>query len=195
MAQNIERKLLAHIARKYPRPLHEMHAPKPHITERMRKRNAEEKKLFQILSRLPSWGIGRLFTTYDDLRNNAPTFWRLTRVHVDLKSPDMEYGVAWGVKTAEGRNEGYEKELLDANEHIWRLIPKHEEHNYLEYKAQSAETKEVPLYIPLPPLMAELEKQQNPQTASDNMEPMMRLLIKRGVSEKNRQKLADGSLV
>nr|XP_002128788.2 28S ribosomal protein S34, mitochondrial-like isoform X1 [Ciona intestinalis] len=193
MAHKIERKLLAHITKKYPQPLCEMFKTKPNITLNMRTRNKEEKKLFQILSQLPSWGVGRLFTTCDDIIHSAPTFWRITRVHADLKSPNMEYGIAWGIKTLNGRNEGYEKEIQDGNENLWRLIPRHEEESYLEYEPQSAETHQVPLYVPMPPLMAMLESQND--KCGEDQEPMIKLLIKRGIHANQRQKLPDGSVI
>lgn len=47
------------------------------------------------------------------------------------------------------------------NENLWRLIPKHEESAYLDFKPSSKELVEVPLYFPMPPLMSRIEKLNN----------------------------------
>ena len=193
----IERKLLNHIGKLYPKPMHVMlHNPLNILTEMQEKRAQNEKKLIQLLSRLPHWGIGRIVTSFEWERSN-PTFWRITRVHVDHETDNFEYGLVWGVLTTDGRSRYYEESIVDANEHLWRLIPKYEEDYYLNYKPQSKPIKEFPLYVTMPPLMSRIFKMQNSKEKKKvvNDEPMVRYVLERNPKQVIRQKLDDGTLV
>merc|ERR1712002_134805 len=119
----------------------------------------EEKRLFQIISKLPNWGIGRLFVKVTEPPfNGAPNFWRLTGVQVDHSRQDLDYGVAFGIHTERGYCTGYQQEITMANEELWRLVPKIEEKKYLEYEPVETETTELPLYVNYPPLLERMLK-------------------------------------
>ena len=197
MPMGVERRLLNVINKKYPRPLHEMlYDPLLKPTLAMEKRAENEKRLTQLLAHLPHWGIGRIVTTCDVDSKNI-TFWRITRVFVDHQTENFEYGLVWGVFTNKGRCNYYEEEIVDSNEHLWRLVPKYKEDYYVNFKPESQPIKEVPLYVPLPPLMSRIFKMQKSVELKKSVtdEPMVRFLFARTPYQPNRQKLDDGSLV
>lgn len=201
MARNIasiERKLMAHISKKYPEPMSKLlHNPHETPTQKMVERRKNEKKLFQVLNQLPNWGIGRLLVSQDDLYHKEPCFWKITRVSVDHTAPDLDVGVAYGVYTHCGYCEGYEREVDDMNEHLWRLVPKYMESKFTEYKPEEWELKEVPLYVKYPPLLRRMLQAQTAKTSTEEAkkEPMYRMVIKRGPRQKSRQRMDDGTLV
>ncbi|XP_076807919.1 small ribosomal subunit protein mS34-like [Clavelina lepadiformis] len=198
IAAGVERKLMTHVARKYPMPMHKiMQKRLEYPTESMLQRRKNEKRLFQVLSQLPHWGIGRIITTCQWADNSLFTYWRITRVHVDHNTEEYEYGIAWGIQTVDGRSKGYEEEIPDMNEHLWRLIPKYKEDYYLNYQPKTEEIKEIPLYIPTPPLLHQMMKAEKEKQGSEdaNKDFLVRLLINRGRTNLARQRLDDGSLV
>nr|CAB3264008.1 28S ribosomal protein S34, mitochondrial-like [Phallusia mammillata] len=189
----VERKLMDYITKKYRKPPHEIIASPQFnwVPEKVEQRRKTEKRLFQILNQLPHWGIGRLFVSISQPLN----FWKVTRVSVDHESSEMDCGYAWGILTEDGYSVGYEKEMPFVNESCWRLIPKHEESRFLNYRPKSKTTHEVPLYIPVPPLLAVMDKEAHPEMETDDKEPMVRLLIERNKKKSGRQRHPDGTLV
>ena len=197
MKMGVERRLLAYIAKKYPKPLHQvLHDPYKIPTEAMEERAKNENKLIPVLAHLPNWGIGRIVTSVEWQRA-PPTFWRVTRVHVDYGTDNFEHGLVWGVFTARGKCRFYEEEIIDANEHLWRLIPKYKENYYLSYRPVTESVREVPLYVSMPPLLSQMYKahKAKEQHKLCKDEPMIRMLIQRSPNNAARQKLNDGSLV
>ena len=194
----VERQLLAYVAKKYPQPLHKaLHNPYFIPNEGLQLQIKNEKTLIQLLSHLPHWGIGRIVTSLE-WSGMPATFWRITRVHVDYATDGFKYGLVWGVFTDKGRCHYYEEEITAAKKYLWRLIPKHEEQHYINCKPKSKEFNEVPLNVTLPPLLSRMKKVQKSKELGVQVfekEPMVRLLIERGVNNIDRQKLSDGSWV
>lgn len=197
----LDKKLMAAVASKYAKPVNKIFndPTKTMHPEKSLEDRANEKLLFQVLKRLPDWGVGRLLVFKQDLTNfnDDPTYWKITRALVDHDDPELNYGIAWGIFTWKGYCEEYEKEIPRANRHGWRLIPKMEEHLFTDFTPRSKTIKEVPLYFRAPPLMAEMLKADKAKTESlkANEEPMIRLLLTRDRDNIERQKLEDGTLV
>ena len=197
MAIGIERKLLKVIKMKYPKPLHHMlHDPLMIPTLAMEKQAQSEKKLSELLANLPNWGVGRIVTSCFWSRS-TPTFWRITKVFVDHQTDNFNYGLAWGVFTEKGRCRYYEEEVFNANEYMWRLVPRYDEDYFVNYKSESQNVQEVPLYLPLPPLMSCMYKERKSKEQAKTVfdEPMVRLLFERNPHQTYRQKLDNNALV
>lgn len=65
-----------------------------------------ESRLFQLLGRLPLFGIGRLVTRKSWLwQHDEPCYWRLTRVQPDYTAQNLDHGKAWGILTFKGKTE------------------------------------------------------------------------------------------
>lgn len=193
----VERQLLAYIAKKYQQPLHKaLHRPYFIPNESIQLRIKNEKKLIQVLSYVPQWGIGRIVTTMKD-EDKPATFWRITRVHVDYTTDNFFYGLVWGVFTNKGKCNFFEEEIKEADLHMWRLVPKYEEDKYLNYKPESEPFNEIPLHVSLSPLLSRMYKIQKSKELNKSFEkePMVRLLIDRGPTINTRQKINDGTLV
>lgn len=199
----VDKKLLDYVARRYQKPVSAIFND-PKITmfpEKSLEDRKNEKLLFQILKTLPDWGVGRYFMFKQDMPTlkDPPTFWQITRVLVDQADYDFNYGVAWGIHTWKGWCEEYEKEILRANRHGWRLVPKLDEHHFLNYSPQSQDTTEVPMYFRPPPLLDLMLKgetstnEKNVREADE--QPMIRLLLDRNRECVERQRLEDGTLV
>ncbi|XP_011822336.1 PREDICTED: 28S ribosomal protein S34, mitochondrial isoform X1 [Mandrillus leucophaeus] len=63
-----------------------------------------ESRLFQLLGRLPLFGLGRLVTRKSWLwQHDEPCYWRLTRVQPDYTAQNLDHGKAWGILTFKGK--------------------------------------------------------------------------------------------
>nr|XP_033819511.1 28S ribosomal protein S34, mitochondrial [Geotrypetes seraphini] len=134
-----------------------------------------ELRLFSLLCRQPSFGIGRVVTRKSWLEEfDEPCYWVISKVKVDYTAENMDHGKAWGILTFRGKTEADEKEVEQVMYHDWRMVPKHEEENF---KIFTPVPEPEPLrYVPYPPLLramklAQLQKEGKP----DIQEPMIDL--------------------
>lgn len=196
----VDKRLMEMLRKKYKKPVNRIfndpnHTMPPQKSLEDRK---NEKLLFDVLKQLPNWGVGRLLLFKQDLTNfnDDPTYWKITRVLVDLDDHNMSYGVAWGIFTWKGWCEEYEKEIPRVNRHGWRLIPKLDEHLFTNYTPRSRTTVEVPMYFRPPPLLSAMYKaEQLKKGQVGDMEPAIRLLLDRNRDCVERQRLDDGTMV
>ncbi|XP_078274561.1 small ribosomal subunit protein mS34 [Rhinoraja longicauda] len=124
-----------------------------------------ESRLFQLLGRLPLFGIGRIVTSKSWLMAYGPgCYWTLHKVRVDYTAQDLDHGKAWGVLTFKGKTEDTVREIDRVMYHDWRLVPKHEEEDFMSFTPVPEEKIR---YVPYPPLLramilAEREKVGEP---------------------------------
>ncbi|XP_078414819.1 small ribosomal subunit protein mS34 [Cetorhinus maximus] len=110
-----------------------------------------ESRLFQLVNRLPLFGIGRLLTKKSWLlAYDEPCYWTINKVKVDYTAQDMDHGKAWGVLTYRGKTEDTVKEIDKVMYHDWRLVPKHEEE---AFKSFTPVPETSIRYVPYPPLL------------------------------------------
>ncbi|XP_051877415.1 28S ribosomal protein S34, mitochondrial [Pristis pectinata] len=133
-----------------------------------------ESRLFQLLNRLPLFGIGRLVTKKSWLlAYDEPCYWVINKVKVDYTAQDMDHGKAWGVLTFRGKTEDTVKEIDKVMYHDWRLIPKHEEEAFKRFTP----VPEVNIrYVSYPPLLrAMILAQREKMGEPTGEEPMIDL--------------------
>ncbi|KAL4241038.1 Mitochondrial 28S ribosomal protein S34 [Mactra antiquata] len=116
------------------------------------------KSLFQIARNLKNFGEGRLvYRVSFSKRYEEPSYYRLTSVKPDMNAKGYCKGTAAGEKIFRGENFGICN--IDVGSKLdWRLIPKEEEHIWLDAaaKCSSKTVKVIPDKLELPPLMKKL---------------------------------------
>jgi len=205
---SVERRILHYIQKKYAPPLSlSEHLTKTSVVPSQLdlKRAKEESRMFQILSALPNFGIGRLMVDINDrhpwednMGHDGPSFWRITGVHVDHTKEQLDYGIAFGIYTDKGYCTGYQQEIPKVNQHKWRLVPRIMEDKYLNYEVKQPDSKELPLYVKYPPLLDSMLKAEQIKKGVEKSEvktPMLKLMYERNPYENAQQKLEDGTLV
>lgn len=133
-----------------------------------------ESRLFSLLTGMRTFGVGRLFTRKSWLEEHPeePSYWQITRVNVDYTAENMDYGKAWGLLSYKGNKETEVKEIEHVIYHDWRLIPKHLEHQFTDFKPLPAPP---PRSVPYPPLLRAMLLAQQKQTGAACEEPTLHL--------------------
>ncbi|XP_060696897.1 28S ribosomal protein S34, mitochondrial [Hemiscyllium ocellatum] len=133
-----------------------------------------ESRLFQLLNRLPLFGIDRLVTRKSWLMAyDQPCYWTISKVKVDYTAQDMDHGKAWGMLTFKGKTEDAVKEIDKVMYHDWRLVPKHEE---AAFKSFTPVPETSIRYVPYPPLLRAMILAEREKTGkSIEEEPMVDL--------------------
>lgn len=90
------------------------------------------KSIFEIARNLKNFGEGRyVYRVSFTKRYKEPSFYKLTSVVPDMNAKGYCFGTASGEKVFRGKNMG--NCVIDSGmKHDWRLIPKDEEHIWLE---------------------------------------------------------------
>ncbi|CAL1292218.1 unnamed protein product [Larinioides sclopetarius] len=123
--------------------------------------------LFEILSNLKNYGLGRVVMRNSYKKYPELCFYIIRKV-VPLREPigagpdEMVYGNVWVEEVFRGRKlEGLK--LIQDPTYLpdWRLIPREEEEQYLNYQSQEI-VKILPKHDTLPPVLAEIVKKKNP---------------------------------
>jgi len=117
------------------------------------------------------------------------TFWTISRVVPDAKSPNLDYGIAFGFLTINGKTIPGERMISHCNKPGWLIIPLDEEVDIDEHEP---EINSKPLYSPLPPMIQEMElkkrKMKQIQMNEQNLKfeegvPMMKNVVMRNDPE------------
>ncbi|XP_072043775.1 small ribosomal subunit protein mS34-like [Amphiura filiformis] len=144
------------------------------------------KNLFDLLSQLPNFGVGRIVTRGKWLHQfpNEPCYYRITRVKVDCTKPELNSGEAWGIPTMRGYSRpNNEAQISSAWKREWKLIRKSEEDEFTAYTPKETDFHEVPTHCKVPPLLAEMMKrdqQAQGQEVRDDEPILMKLKISQG---------------
>lgn len=133
-----------------------------------------ESRLFSLMAGMRMFGVGRLFTrkSWLDEHPAEPSYWQITKVRVDYTAENMDHGKAWGILSLKGNKETKVKEVGDVMYHDWRLIPKHLEHQFTDYKPLP---KPPPRSVPYPPLLRAMLLAQQRKAGSAWEEPALPL--------------------
>lgn len=133
-----------------------------------------ESRLFSLLAGLKTFGVGRLFTRKSWVEEHPaePSYWQITKVKVDYTAEDMDHGKAWGILSLKGNKEAEVKEIDQVMYHDWRLIPKHLEHQFTDFKPLPAPP---PRSVPYPPLLRAMLLAQQKKTGAAFEEPALPL--------------------
>lgn len=133
-----------------------------------------ESRLFSLLAGMRMFGMGRLFTRKSWLEEHPaePSYWQITKVRVDHTAENMDHGKAWGILSLKGHKETEEKEIEKVMYHDWRLIPKHLEHQFTDFKPLPAPP---PRSVPYPPLLRAMILAQQRKTGAPFEEPTLPL--------------------
>lgn len=133
-----------------------------------------ENRLFSLLAGLRTFGVGRLFTRKSWLEEHPaePSYWQITKVKVDYTAENVDHGTAWGILSLKGNKEKEEKEIDKAMYHDWRLIPKHLEHQFTDFKPLPVPP---PRSVSYPPLLRAMILAQQRKTGSVPQEPLLPL--------------------
>lgn len=132
-----------------------------------------ESRLFSLLTGMKTFGVGRLFTRKSWIEEHAePSYWQITKVKVDYTAENMDYGKAWGLLSFKGKKETEVKEIEQVMYHDWRLIPKHLEHQFTDFKPLP---EAPPRSVPFPPLLRAMMLAQQKQMGAVFEEPVLHL--------------------
>ncbi|XP_071501628.1 small ribosomal subunit protein mS34-like [Diadema antillarum] len=121
------------------------------------------KSLFDILTQLPKFGVGRVVTRtrWQHLWPDQPSYYRITRVKIDCESLNLGQGEAWGIPTVKGySSDGIEVRIGAWWKREWRLIRKSEEEEFCAYTPKETDFHQVPTKVPMPPLLAAMMKEE-----------------------------------
>jgi small subunit ribosomal protein S34 len=116
------------------------------------------KTLFEILSNLKNFGVGRILVRSRYERYPEPTYYRITRVEPQMDEYNR-YGKAWSEQIFRGRNMG-EQEVPSVYVSDWRLLHKHEEDAYCKRPFTPLPEVILPRYTNFPPLLSYMIKTQ-----------------------------------
>lgn len=143
-----------------------------------------ESRLFTLLAGMRTFGVGRLFTRKSWLEEHPaePSYWQITKVKVDYTAEDMDHGKAWGILSQKGKKETEVKEIDKVMYHDWRLIPKHLEHQFTDFKPLPTPP---PRFVPYPPLLRAMILAQQRKTGSVSEEPVLPLQRERVTMNKD----------
>jgi len=147
------------------------------------------KRLFDILSRLKGFGVGRI--VYRNVfyeRYPEPSYYVITKVDPDMTDPtEAEIdstckSIAYGMKVWRGEPLG-ENIIKSCFKNDWRLVPRLDEMKFLSYTVPERPRTIVPDKIKMPPLLEHLileEKRFSVATAksSEVDGPMMKVKIR-----------------
>lgn len=133
-----------------------------------------ESHLFSLLAGMRTFGVGRLFTRKSWLEDHPaePSYWQITKVKVDYTAENMDHGKAWGILSLKGNKETVVKEIDKVMYHDWRLIPKHLEHQFTDFKPLPAPP---PRFVPYPPLLRAMILAQQRKDGGASKEPVLPL--------------------
>jgi len=93
------------------------------------------------------------------------TYWTISRVFPDEKSPEMDYGHAYGYQTINGHTLEFEQLIQHAETPGWIVIPKFYEKPVAK---QDPVIHTKVLYTPLPPLLSAQKQAQIAKTLNQN---------------------------
>ncbi|XP_072298657.1 small ribosomal subunit protein mS34 [Eucyclogobius newberryi] len=132
-----------------------------------------ESRLFSLLASMKMFGVGRLFTRKSWIEEHSePCYWQITKVKVDYTAENMDHGKAWGILSLKGNKEDEVKEVDKVMYHDWRLIPKHLEQEFTEFKPLPAPA---PRWVPYPPLLRAMLLAQLRRPGAVSEEPALPL--------------------
>ncbi|KAF7242919.1 28S ribosomal protein S34, mitochondrial [Varanus komodoensis] len=147
-----------------------------------------ENRLFTLLCRLKLFGLGRMVTRKSWIwQYDEPCYWVITKVKVDYTAEDMDHGKAWGYLTFRGKKEEEVREIDRVMYHDWRVVPRHEEENFVKFTPVEVETVRYVLYPPLLRAMILAQRQKEGKLSTE--EPMIDLQRTSHIVKKNLQKV------
>lgn len=149
------------------------------------------KNLFDILSALPNFGVGRIVTRgkwEHDFPSSEPCYFKITRVKVDCTQPNLDKGEAWGIPTMRGysRDGNNEANIGSAWKREWKLIRKSEEDTYCAFSPKETDFHRVPTHTTVPPLLAEMVKREKASQGLEVEEGPMLMKLKIASGLRNR---------
>jgi len=147
------------------------------------------KRLFDLLSRLKGFGVGRI--VYRNVfyeRYPEPSYYIITKVDPDMTDPtEAEIdstckSIAYGMKIWRGEQCG-ESIIKGCYKNDWRLVPRLTEAKFLSYSVSERPRTIVPDKIPMPPLLEHLVLEERrfsaaPSTSDESDRPMMRVKLR-----------------
>jgi len=147
------------------------------------------KRLFDILSRLKGYGVGRLVyrnAFYE--RYPQPSYYVITKVDPDMTDPtEAEIdstckSIAYGMKVWRGEPCG-ESVIKSCYKNDWRLVPRLSEAKFLDYSVPDRPRSIVPDMKRMPPLLEHLVLEESrssatPARSSESVPPMMKVKLR-----------------
>ncbi|KAM9780474.1 small ribosomal subunit protein mS34 [Neosynchiropus ocellatus] len=134
-----------------------------------------ESRLFSLMAGMRMFGVGRMFTRKSWLEDHAePCYWEVTRVRVDYTAENMDHGRAWGVRTLKGKREQEVTEVDQVMYHDWRIVPKHMEQKFRDFRPLPDPP---PRYVRYPPLLRAMLLAQFKQAGRPPQEPLLPLQL------------------
>lgn len=134
------------------------------------------KTLFEILSNLKNFGVGRLVVRSAFQRYPEPTFYIIKRVEPQMDE-ENKFGRVWVEKCFRGKKFPGIREITTSYKPDFCLVSKEDEGYYLNYKLKEPKVERtLPREIPFPPLLREvlLQERKGQEDVMKN-EPMLEL--------------------
>uniref|UniRef100_A0A0N5AEU2 28S ribosomal protein S34, mitochondrial n=1 Tax=Syphacia muris TaxID=451379 RepID=A0A0N5AEU2_9BILA len=131
---------------------------------------AEGKFLWEILTQVRNFGVGRIVTKNEWSRKwpKQPSYIKVIKAQPEMDRW-LQRGKIWGEWTFRGRHLGIFEFSSDLNRSDWRLIHKKEEEEFVKCDRPMGEIK-LPNSFPLPPLQIYLAKKQAKLKGIENKE-------------------------